>query len=121
MPHHILPKKLPCIAFVPKDNQAKAVLRQVTKPFPIIHGRRSNLKRCDISFQRDQSMDLKAEIRLFFRRAFSIIGPIRPKGTAVTRPSELTDWKRKAVDYKIAAAWNRKNPVDFLTKQFRNL
>ena len=77
---HGLPKKLPCIAFVPK-----------------------------------------AEIRLFFRRAFSIIGPIRPKGTAVTRPSELTDWKRKAVDYKIAAAWNRKNPVDFLTEQFRNL
>ena len=54
--HHILPKKLPCIAFVPKDDQAKAVLSKVTKPFPVIHGRWSDLKRCDISFQRDQSI-----------------------------------------------------------------
>ncbi len=119
--HHILPKKLPCIAFVPKDDQAKAVLSKVTKPFPVIHGRWSDLKRCDISFQRDQGMNLKAEISLFFRRAFPIIGSICTGGAAVTRPSKLTDRKWETINDKIAAVWDRKHLTDVLTEQFCDL
>ena len=98
--HHVFPKKIPGIAFVPQDDQAELVFHQVTEPFPVIHGCRCNLKRRNVSFQCDQGMNLEAKIGLFFRWALSIIGPIRTEGVAITRPSKLTDRKRKAVDYK---------------------
>ena len=91
------------IAFVPKDHQTKALLHKIPEPFPVIHRCRGDLKCRDIAFQRDQGMDLEAEISLFFGRTFPIICPVYTERTAITRTPKLADRERKAVNHKMTA------------------
>ena len=114
---HVLPKKISRIAFVPQNDQAKAVPGKVTEPFPVIHGRRCDFERCDISFQCDQGMNLETKIRFLFGRTPSIIRAFRAERTAVTCTPEFADRKGKAVDDKITADWYRKGLQQLLAEQ----
>jgi len=114
-------KQFPCVSFIPEDYQTKAVFRNIPKAFPIIHGGRGDLKRCDITLQSNESVDFETEISFFFGRAPSIICTLRTERTTIAGTPELADRKGKAIDYEITAGGYGKRLGQFLPKEFRHL
>lgn len=80
-------------------------------------GGRANFKYCNTAFQGNQGMDFEPKISLFFGWAPSIICTVCTEGTAVPRPSKLTDRKGESVSHKITAGRHGERLEQFLPEQ----